>query len=237
MFTEAGMATAVLQARMSSSRLPGKVLKPLLGQPMILRQIERLRRCRRLERIVVATSDHPSDDLLAAILAKAGLEVVRGPLDDVLGRFVKVIETLGLTGEMVRLTADCPLADPDVIDTCIALRREGGFDYATNGRQRTYPRGLDVEVFTVEALRRAAVEATSDYDREHVTPWLYRPESTFRRGDLVQARDDSAYRWTVDLPGDFDFVERVYTALYPGNPAFTSADILALPFARRESDV
>jgi spore coat polysaccharide biosynthesis protein SpsF len=96
---------------------------------------------------------------------------------------------------------------------------------------------LDVEVFTVEALRRAAAEAASDYDREHVTPWLYRPEAPFRRGDLVQAEDQSAFRWTVDLPGDFTFVERVYAALYPGNPVFTSADILALPFARRESDV
>ncbi|MCA6284972.1 glycosyltransferase family protein [Phenylobacterium sp.] len=231
------MATAVLQARMSSSRLPGKVLKPLLGQPMILRQIERLRRCRRLERIVVATSAAPSDDILAKTLSEAGVEVARGPLDDVLGRFLKVIEVLDLTGDMVRLTADCPLADPDVIDACIAFRREGDLDYASNGQVRTYPRGLDVEVFTVEALRRAAAEATSDYDREHVTPWLYRTEAPFRRGDLVQAPDRSEFRWTVDLPGDFAFVERVYAALYPGNPVFTSADILALPFARRESDV
>lgn len=231
------MATAVLQARMSSSRLPGKVLRPLLGQPMILRQIERLRRCRRLDRIVVATSDHPSDDILAETLAGTGVEVVRGPLEDVLGRFLKVIETLGLTGDMVRLTADCPLADPDVIDACIDLRREGGFDYASNGQVRTWPRGLDVEAFTVEALQRAGAEAVSDYDREHVTPWLYRPGSPFRRGDLVQARDDSALRWTVDLPEDFAFVERVYAALYPKTPAFTSADILALPFTRREADV
>lgn len=231
------MATAVLQARMSSSRLPGKVLRPLLGQPMILRQIERLRRCRRLDRIVVATSDHPSDDILAETLAGTGVEVVRGPLEDVLGRFLKVIETLGLTGDMVRLTADCPLADPDVIDACIDLRREGGFDYASNGQVRTWPRGLDVEAFTVEALQRAGAEAVSDYDREHVTPWLYRPGSPFRRGDLVQARDDSPLRWTVDLPEDFAFVERVYAALYPKTPAFTSADILALPFTRREADV
>ncbi len=231
------MATAVLQARMSSSRLPGKVLRPLLGQPMILRQIERLRRCRRLDRIVVATGDHPSDDILAETLAGAGLDLVRGPLEDVLGRFLKVIETLGLTGDMVRLTADCPLADPDVIDACIDLRREGGFDYASNGQVRTWPRGLDVEAFTVEALQRAGAEAVSDYDREHVTPWLYRPGSPFRRGDLVQARDDSALRWTVDLPEDFAFVERVYAALYPKTPAFTSADILALPFTRREADV
>jgi len=230
------VTTAILQARMSSSRLPGKVLKPLLGQPMILRQIERLRRCRELDRIVVATSEDPSDEVLAETLAGAGVEVVRGPLDDVLGRFLKAVEVLGLEGDLVRLTADCPLADPTVIDACVALRREGGLDYASNGQVRTFPRGLDVEVFTVEALRRAAAEATSAYDREHVTPWLYRPEAPFRRGDLVQAPDRSEFRWTVDLPGDFAFVERVYAALYPGNPAFTSADVLALPFARREAD-
>ncbi|MFM8375015.1 MAG: cytidylyltransferase domain-containing protein, partial [Phenylobacterium sp.] len=105
------MATAILQARMSSSRLPGKVLKPLLGQPMILRQVERLRRCRELDRIVVATSLDPSDDILAETLAEAGLETVRGPLDDVLGRFVLAADQLGLEGDIVRLTADCPLAD------------------------------------------------------------------------------------------------------------------------------
>ncbi|MCA6233792.1 MAG: flagellin modification protein FlmC, partial [Phenylobacterium sp.] len=98
------MATAILQARMSSSRLPGKVLKPLLGQPMILRQIERLRRCRELDRIVVATSRDASDDILAATLAEAAVEVVRGPLDDVLGRFVQAADALGLHGDLVRLT-------------------------------------------------------------------------------------------------------------------------------------
>ena len=110
------MATAILQARMSSSRLPGKVLRPLLGQPMILRQIERLRRCRQLERIVVATSEAPSDDILVQVLAEAGVETARGPLQDVLGRFIRAMDTLGLEGDLVRLTADCPLADPEVID-------------------------------------------------------------------------------------------------------------------------
>lgn len=230
------MATAILQARMSSSRLPGKVLKPLLGQPMILRQIERLQRCRELGRIVVATSLDPSDDILAKTLAKAGLETFRGPLDDVLGRFVLAADHLQLEGDIVRLTADCPLADPGVIDACVALRREGGFDYASNGQVRTYPRGLDVEVFTAAALRRAGAEATSPYDREHVTPWLYRTETTLRLGELVGSPDLSEFRWTVDLPADFEFVERVYAALYPSNPAFSSDDILALPFSRREAD-
>ena len=230
------MATAILQARMSSSRLPGKVLRPLLGQPMILRQVERLRRCRELDRIVVATSRDPSDDILAETLVQAGLETVRGPLDDVLGRFLLAADQLELRGDIVRLTADCPLADPGVIDACVALRREGGFDYASNGQVRTYPRGLDVEVFTAGALRRAGAEATSPYDREHVTPWIYGPGTPFRLGALVRSPDLSVFRWTVDLPADFDFVERVYAALYPANPAFSSDDVLALPFSRREAD-
>jgi spore coat polysaccharide biosynthesis protein SpsF len=124
-----------------------------------------------------------------------------------------------------------------VIDACIDLRTQGRFDYVSNGQVRTWPRGLDVEAFTSGALRRAHAEARSAYDREHVTPWLYGLGSPFRRGDLVQDRDDSALRWTVDLPEDFSFVERVYAALYPANPAFTSAEVMALPFSRRESDV
>lgn len=231
------MATAIFQARMSSSRLPGKVLRPLLGRPMILRQIERLERSRRLGRIIVATSEDTSDDILAETLGVAGVEVVRGALDDVLGRFLKAIDTLKLEGDIVRLTADCPLADPDVIDACIDLRRKGGFDVVTLGEVRTFPRGLDAEALTVDVIRRIGAEATSAYDREHVTPWLYRSGDRFRRGDLIQQVDRSEFRWTVDLPEDFEFVERVYEALYPANPAFTSADILALPFARRESDV
>jgi spore coat polysaccharide biosynthesis protein SpsF len=231
------MTVAVLQARMSSSRLPGKVMKPILGRPMIERQIERVRRSRRLSDVVVATSTDASDDPLAEFLAGISVPVVRGPLDDVLGRFIAVIDSLNLAGDMVRLTADCPLADPDVLDACIALRAEGGFDYASNGRRRTYPRGLDVEVFSVEALRRADRETQTPYDREHVTPWLYRPGTPFTQGELVQARDESDLRWTVDYPADFEFVRRVYETLYPQKPDFTSDDVRALPFSWRESDV
>lgn len=231
------MTVAVLQARMSSSRLPGKVMRPILGQPMIALQIERVRRSKRLAEVVVATSVDASDDPLAEFLPTIGVRVVRGPLDDVLGRFIAVIDTLGLTGDLVRLTADCPLADPEVIDACIDLRSNGGFDYCSNGRLRTYPRGLDVEVFRIEALQQAARETNAPYDREHVTPWLYRPDTPFSQGQLVQANDESPLRWTVDLPADFEFVRRVYETLYPTNPAFTSDDIRALPFAWREADV
>lgn len=228
------MAEAILQARMSSTRLPGKVMRDLLGRPMIERQLERLRRCRTLSRIVVATSDDPSDDPLAQAVGGTGVDVFRGPLQDVLGRFVGAAETLGLEGPLVRLTADCPLADADVVDACVRLQAETGADYASNALKRTYPRGLDVEVFTLEALEAAGREADDAYEREHVTPFLYRRPERFRMVDLLQTRDESRLRWTVDTPDDFEFVSRVYAALYPANPAFTSDDVRALPFSHRE---
>lgn len=230
------MAVAILQARMSSSRLPGKVMKPLAGRPMVERQIERLRRCETLDRLVVATSDDPSDDVLASFLKDIGVEVHRGPLADVLGRYVGAIEALQISGQVVRLTADCPLADPGVIDDCVRLQAQLGVDYCSNGRNRTYPRGLDVEVFNAEDLLTAGREATDPYDREHVTPFLYRPGAPFTQGELVQARDESALRWTVDTPEDYAFVEKVYAALYPAKPDFTSDDVRALPFSHFESD-
>jgi spore coat polysaccharide biosynthesis protein SpsF len=225
------MAVAILQARMSSTRLPGKVMKPLAGAPMIARQLERLARCETLDRIVVATSTDPSDDPLAAHLADAGVDVFRGSLSDVLDRFVGACEAFAVAGEVVRLTADCPLADPTVIDDGVRLRARTGVDYLSNGRRPTYPHGLDMEVFTHDALLAAGREAADPYEREHVTPFIYRRPERFSLGHLAQADDESALRWTVDTAEDYAFVARVYDALYPTNPAFTSDDVRALPFA------
>lgn len=229
------MTTAILQARMSSTRLPGKVMKPLAGRPMIERQLERLRRCTTLERLIVATSLDASDDPLVALLAELGVDVHRGSLTDVLDRYVGAVRAFGITGDVVRLTADCPLADPSVIDACIRLRVELGVDYCSNGTRRTYPRGLDVEAFTLGALLTAGGEATDPYDREHVTPFIYRHPERFAIGELTQDRDESSLRWTVDTPEDFAFVERVYAALYPGKPDFTSDEVRALPFTHVEA--
>ena len=228
------MATAILQARMSSSRLPGKVLRPLLGRPMIARQIERLDRAAKLSRIVVATSQEASDDPLAAFLTETGVEVFRGSLNDVLGRFAACAQALEVEGPIVRLTADCPLADPALIDACLDLHGREGADFTSNDQHRTYPRGLDVEVFDRAGLDMAAREAADPYEREHVTPFFYNRPQRFRLAELRQARDDSGLRWTVDTAEDFAFVERVYDALYAASPAFTSDDIRALPFAHRE---
>lgn len=231
------MAVAILQARMSSTRLPGKVMKSVAGRPMLERQIERLRRCSTLDRLIVATSDDASDDPLAQFLQTIGIETFRGALHDVLGRYVGAVEALGVNGPVVRLTADCPLADPEVIDDCVRLQARLGVDYASNAQRRTYPRGLDVECFGLGALLTAGREASDPYDREHVTPFLYRNPKRFSQGDLVQDRDESALRWTVDTPEDFAFVERVYAALYPNKPDFSSGDIRALPFSHFETDL
>ena len=219
------MILAILQARMSSTRLPGKVMRPLLGVPMIGRQIERLQRCKRVDNLVVATSSNTEDDGLTSYVAGLGLEVHRGSLDDVLGRFRGAMEKWPAT-HVVRLTADCPLADWVVIDDCIRLHEDEGADYTSNAIVRTFPKGLDVEVISVGALEAAASEAREPPEREHVTPFIRERPDRFRLACLTQPRDLGDLWWTVDRPEDFAFVEGVYRALYPLNPAFTSEDIL-----------
>ena len=227
------MILAILQARMSSSRLPGKVLKPLAGQPMILRQVERLRRARRLDRLVVATSREPTDDPLAETLAEAGVDVFRGPLDDVLARFVGALDAFP-ADHVVRLTGDCPLADPQVLDAAIALHMAQGADYTSNTPETfAYPKGLDVEIITAAALRRAAAEAATPEEREHVTWGVWtRPERWNIAWLTSPAVDDGDIRWTVDTPEDYAFVSAIYDGLYAGDPAFTSQDIRAFVAAR-----
>ncbi|OXE37074.1 MAG: flagellin modification protein FlmC [Phenylobacterium zucineum] len=232
------MAVAILQARMSSSRLPGKVLMPLAGRPMITRQIERLSRCQRLERVIVATSTDPSDDPLYSQLSAVGVDVFRGSLGNVLARYLACAQHFDLSGALVRLTADCPLIDPMVVDQAIDMQKTTGADYVTNGQHRTYPRGLDVEVFPLSILEDVGARARDAYDQEHVTPYIYHHPEIYTRRDLVNlAGNDSHLRWTVDTPEDYTFVAKVYDMLYPSNPDFTSEDIRALPFSHFEPEL
>jgi spore coat polysaccharide biosynthesis protein SpsF len=220
---------AILQARMTSSRLPGKVMAPILGEPMIGRQLERLARSARIGRIVVATSTDPSDDPLAAYVGGLGHLVFRGSLADVLDRFAGAMALVPEADTVVRLTADCPLADWQVIDATIDRYRDAGADYASNTPAvRTYPHGLDTEVMRRSALEQACREATDPYEREHVTPFIYRRPDLFKLAYLSQSPSRANLRWTVDFPEDLAFVRDVYERLYPGNPAFTSADVEAL---------
>ncbi|HEX8232885.1 MAG TPA: glycosyltransferase family protein [Caulobacteraceae bacterium] len=232
------MILAILQARMSSTRLPGKVLKSLAGAPMIWRQIERVSGARRVDYLVVATSTDPSDDILAETLEPMGLEVVRGPLDDVLARFVQVLDGFPQAEQVVRLTADCPLADPTVIDGVIDGHMEMGADYSSNAPQsrRTFPKGLDVEVMRPWVLRRAGVEATDSYEREHVTPFVYRQPGEFHLCWHHQEAEEGEVRWTVDRPDDYAFVGEIYDALHTdGDRLFTSDEVRA--FVRGRLDL
>jgi spore coat polysaccharide biosynthesis protein SpsF len=222
------MVLAILQARMSSTRLPGKVMADVAGAPMILRQIERLRRSRRLEGIVAAVSDDPSDDILAETLTLNGVAVHRGPLDDVLARFAGALDTYPAP-LIARLTGDCPLTDPEVLDAVSDLLIDEDLDYAANTpAHRTYPKGLDVEVMRAACLLRAAREAVDPYEREHVTPYLYRRPDLFSQAFLSQTAEEGEVRWTVDRPDDLEFVRAVYGALHAAKPDFSSDDVRAL---------
>jgi len=230
------MILAILQARMSSSRLPGKVLMPLAGAPMIVRQIERVSRARRIDRLVVATSVDVSDDPLADVVRREGVAVFRGDLADVQARFIGALDQYGPADHVVRLTGDCPLADPVVIDATIDKVVSAGADYGSNTPpHRTYPKGLDVEVMTAAALRAAAARATTPEEHEHVTWILHQRPDLWRQVFLSQGPEEGDVRWTVDFPHDYAFVAAVYDALYPLNPAFTSDDVRA--FVRSRDDL
>lgn len=217
---------AILQARVSSSRLPGKVMLPLLGKPMIARQLERIRRATRIHELVLATSSDPGDDAIAELCEREGLPCFRGSLDDVLDRIYRAAAAHS-ADVAVRLTGDCPLSDPGVIDATIDFYSRGDFDYASNAIEPTFPDGLDVEVVRFAALEQAWRDARSAAEREHVTLFLYRNPGRFRVGCLRNATDLSALRWTVDQPQDFEFVRLVYESLYPGKPEFRMDDVLA----------
>ena len=222
------MILAILQARMSSRRLPGKVMRPLLGKAMLGRQIDRLRRATRIDRLVVATSTQADDDAIAAFCVAEGVACFQGPLDDVLTRFHGAAAAHGPAEAIVRLTADCPLADWRVIDRCVGLHLETGADYTSNAVIRSFPVGLDVEVMTSAALDSAFREARDADEREHVTLFVNRRPTRFRLAHLVQERPLGALRWCVDTPADFAFVEAVYARLFPARPDFGQPEILDL---------
>ncbi len=227
------MILAILQARVSSSRLPGKVLKSLLGVPMLLRQIERLQKSQKIDQLLVAISTEPTDDLIYKLCKENGIECHRGSLDDVLDRFYQAARVF-TPEHVVRLTADCPLTDPQLIDEAIEFYTGGGFDYASNSIQATYPDGLDVEVFRFTCLEQVWREAQLLSQREHVTPFIYQHPLRFKIGHFKSSTDLSHLRWTVDEPKDFELITMIYEALYPTNPNFVTQDILDLLDQRSE---
>lgn len=218
----------ILQARLSSSRLFGKVLLPILGEPMLLRQIERIKRSKHHGQIVVATSMENEDQAIAICCKKNNLDYSCGNLKDVLDRFYHTAKRYQ-PEHVVRLTGDCPLIDPSIIDYVIETHLEGNFDYTSNALQPTYPDGLDVEIMRFSALEAAWREAILPSEREHVTPFIYsNKEHRFRIGHVYNNVNLSHLRWTVDEREDFNLVTHIYEMLYPDNVEFTTENILCL---------
>ena len=207
------MVIAIIQARMASSRLPNKVMMEIKGKPMLWHVVSRVRRAKRVDRVVVATSISKTDDAIAAFCKRKKIGVYRGSEHDVLDRFYQTARHFK-ADTIVRITADCPLIDPFVIDRILAVYNTGNFDYVSNTLRYTYPDGLDTEVFSFQALEKAHSEANSEREREHVVPYI-KNSGLFRIANVECETDLSQkeYRWTVDEMRDLLFIREVYRHL------------------------
>jgi spore coat polysaccharide biosynthesis protein SpsF len=217
---------AIVQARMGSTRLPGKVLQDIGGRTMLARVVCRTQQAASLDELVVATTVRGSDEAIVAECRELDVPVFRGEEDDVLDRYYQAGHSFRAQA-VVRITSDCPLIDPGVIDKVVGTFLEAKPDYASNTLERTYPRGLDTEVMSVSALERAWQEATKSFQRVHVTPYLYQNPDRFRLVSVTNERDLSEHRWTVDTREDLDFVREIYER-FGNEDGFSWVDVLDL---------
>jgi spore coat polysaccharide biosynthesis protein SpsF len=223
----------LIQARMGSTRFPGKVLKPLLGRPMLGHLVERVRYARGLHDVVVATSDRSEDGVIRRFCHNEGIHVFAGSEPDVLDRFYQAAVAFG-ADPVLRVTGDCPLIDPELIERLLELYAGGAYDHVSvatgagalfldGGR---YPNGLDAECFSFAALQQAWSQATENSDREHVTPYIWRVPDRFRCHMIRSPIDYSHLRWTVDYEDDYLMVKRIYEALYRPERPFLYREIV-----------
>ena len=221
---------AIIQARMSSTRLPGKVLQDLGGRPVLERMVERVKRAKKVTETVVATTTDPLDQPIVELCQRLGIPVFRGSLPDVLDRYYQCAVQYR-ADYVVRLTGDCPLIDPDLIDQVVRALLDNPVDFTCNRLpppfRRTFPIGLDVEACTFEALKNAWKNATAKHDREHVMPYLYEVPGRFRIMQLQNDVDYGNLRWTLDTPEDLELLREVVNRL-DGTNDFTWRDVLTL---------
>jgi spore coat polysaccharide biosynthesis protein SpsF len=220
------LVVGIIQARTGSTRLPGKVLMDVLGKPMLSRVIERAKRTKLIKELIVATTVKPSDDPVVRLCEVNGWTYYRGAEDDVLDRYFRAAQ-VHLADVVVRITSDCPLVDPGIMDTVVQvfLDDQQNVDYVANNLQPvSFPRGLDVEVISFSALKKAWEQDGNLIWREHVTPYIYRHPELFRLRGVTNDQDYSAMRWTVDTLEDLEFVRRIYSHF--GNDLFSWRDVL-----------
>ncbi len=219
---------AILQARMSSTRLPGKVLADINGRPMIYWQIMRIKEAKRIDELVVVTSIDQSDDVLTEYLLQNGVLVERGPIENVLERFLQALDRFRDYENIVRLTGDCPLVMPNLIDEMVTKFDNSDLDYLSNALEPTFPDGLDIEIVKRSALIRLSDYPLSVAESEHVTLGLRNRIKDFTIENFSQVRDLSSLRWTVDYEGDLEFVRRVYDEFKGHELTFNYQDLLDL---------
>lgn len=217
--------SAVIQARTGSTRLPGKVLKMLCGTPILAHVIRRVKPCKRISGIIVATTDRPHDDVIAELALKEGTYVFRGSESDVLDRYYKAAKRFD-ADIIVRITSDDPLVDYEIVDRVIENLLETGSDYSCNNMPPTYPYGLDAECFTFNALEKAWENAADAEEREHVTPYIRKHKDIFKLASITSDTDYSDLRLTLDTQDDFERIDNIYRALYGKNELFSMQDII-----------
>jgi len=216
---------AIIQARMGSTRLPGKVMKEIVGFPMLWHVVNRLKHSILLDRIVVATTINSKDDIIEDFCKKNNIELFRGNEDDVLDRYYMSAKHFE-ADIIVRITSDCPLIDPYIVDLVIRKHMNCNVDYTSNTLKRTYPLGLDTEVFNFSSLEKAYYEAKENYQREHVTVYFYENPNLFKLQNVENSINLSYLRWTVDEERDFQFVSEIYNRLYREDKIFLMEDII-----------
>lgn len=227
------MILAIIQARFNSSRLPGKILKEISGKPLLAHVIERVKLSGQVSKVILATTVHPNDNATCDQAQKCGVDCFRGNEEDVLDRYYSAAKRYN--GESIlRVTADCPLIDPEITDRIIEKYLEGGLDYVSNTIEPTFPDGLDSEVFSFKALEKAWKEAKKLSEREHVTPYLWNHPQNFRIKNVAYEKNLSGLRWTVDTKEDLEFVKEVYKDLYREGQIFYMRDVLHLMERRPE---
>lgn len=224
------MKTVIItQARMTSTRLPGKILKVVQGKTLLEHQIERLQRVPCANQILVATTANKTDNPVIELCERLQVPYYRGSEEDVLSRYYEA--ALQVQADIiVRVTSDCPVIDPEVVNHVIRyyLKYTPFYDYVSNVVERTYPRGMDTEVFSSKVLQEAYREATLPSDREHVTPFIFRQRSRYKQGNYTFYQNQSHHRWTVDVKEDLDLITNILNVLYPQKPTFDLRDILDL---------